>query len=203
MKNALASGRLTATGLAVALAGAAAVCVAVPSVSEAIGCYGVASDAVGASTLDGDYNAIMNEGSDLPLALAATSGTARFAEQGSMWPNAAVREWSLTSVGVGEYKIVNASRGEVLESVGRADRTGTYYDRAGTWNGASTQIWMVTPAAASGSYTLTNKKTGRVLAVRNGSTAVGAAIQEVSPTGSVAELWSFELSPTIQPCDPL
>jgi hypothetical protein len=198
MKNPM-GGRVKVSGLAAAMAGVAAISVAAPSEAEAVGCY-VASDVAGTAVIGGDYDAIINQGSDLPLALPALSGSGRLAEQGSMWPDAALREWTLTSIGAGEYTLVNAGRGEVLESVGRADRTGAYYDRAGAWNGGSAQIWIVT-VAAPGSYTLTNKKTGRVLTVRNSSKAVGAAIQEVLPSGSASEQWSFRPAPTTQPCD--
>ena len=104
------------------------------------------------------------------------------------WNNQTNQQWTVTSVGSGEYTIVGVQSGLYVTSPSFTEGAQLELEPA---SGTSSQLWVITPAGTTGYYTLKNVATGYVMDDYNNQNTPGTETDQWAANGHSNQEWSF------------
>lgn len=97
------------------------------------------------------------------------------------------QQWTLVSVGGGNFNIVNKNSGLPLDVTGASTTAGASIIQ-GTSSGGANQQWSLV-AVSGGYYNIVNKNSGLLLDVNGASTTAGAKVIQWTSTGGANQQW--------------
>ncbi|MBN2167030.1 MAG: RICIN domain-containing protein [Marinilabiliaceae bacterium] len=112
-----------------------------------------------------------------------------------LWPNLGnwCQQWSFVDKGNGAYRIVNRSNGKDMEVVNASTGDGANV-QLWAMNNHNCQQWLLSEVGdyiTDGTYTLTNRNSGKVLDVTNCSSSDGANIQQWANLNNACQQWKI------------
>jgi hypothetical protein len=104
------------------------------------------------------------------------------------WNDGENQQWTVTSVGSGEYTIVGVQSGLYVTSPSSTEGAQLELEPA---SGTSSQLWVISPAGTPGYYTLTNVSTGYVMDDYQQHKTNGTPTDQWAANGGTNQEWSF------------